>query len=510
MFLYEDYIINRMLNTIFEIGSYAMLKNILSKYNMASEYVKASLWFMLCMFLQKGISTITTPIFTRILSTDEYGQFSVFNSWMSIVTVFVTLSIFHGVFTSGLVRFENNRDSFASSMQGLLLTMMLGWSLIYYLFQDFWNSILSMTTMDMIAMFMLIWTSSIFNLWGAKQRVLLNYKRLVAITIVVSFCTPILGIFMVIHADDKVMARIASMVIVNMLAYVWLFFADLKSGRKFFSAQYWHYAIIMAVPLIPHYLSAVILGTADRIMIADIISESAAGIYSLGYAIAQIMTIFNTSLLQSIEPWIYKKIKDDDIASLENVAYFAFLLIALLNIFFIAFAPEIVALFAPAAYYDAIWIIPPVAMSVYFTFLYGFFGCFEFYFRKTYFISLATVIGAGLNIFLNYIFLEPVGYYAAGYTTLLCYMIFAITHYMFMNKICMDNMSGLRPYRDRKILQISLLFIIVCLVLLCTYKYLILRYIIIFLLTILIYIKRCYLQKEIGNLANIRKNRVAG
>ena len=486
-----------------------MLKNILSKYNAASEYVKASLWFMLCMFLQRGISTITTPIFTRILTTDEYGQFSVFNSWMGIVTVFVTLSIFHGVFTSGLVRFENDRDTFASSMQGLLLTMMFGWGIIYYLFQDFWNGILSMSTMDMLAMFLLIWTSSVFNLWGAKQRVLLNYKRLAAITIVVSFCTPILGIFMVIHADDKVMARIASMVIVNMLVYVWLFCADVKSGRKLFSAQYWHYALVMAVPLIPHYLSAVILGSADRIMIADIISESAAGIYSLGYAIAQIMTIFNTSLLQSMEPWIYKKIKDNDISSLENVAYFAFVLIALLNVFFIAFAPEIVALFAPAAYYDTIWIIPPVAMSVYFTFLYGFFGCFEFYFRKTYFISLATVIGAGVNILLNYIFLGPFGYYAAGYTTLLCYMIFAIMHYIFMNKICMENMSGLKPYQGRKILQISLLFMAVCFVLLCTYEYLVLRYAVILLFAILIYIKRWYLQKEIRNLASIRKNGAA-
>ena len=154
-----------------------MLYSWLSKYNSASEYVKASIWFMLCMFLQKGISTISTPIFTRILTTDEYGQFSVFNSWMSIVTVFVTLSIFNGVFTSGLVRFEKNRDVFASSMQGLLLTMMLGWGIVYFLFCDFWNRLFTMSTTEMTAMFVLIWTSSIVSLWGAKQRVLLHYKK---------------------------------------------------------------------------------------------------------------------------------------------------------------------------------------------------------------------------------------------------------------------------------------------------------------------------------------------
>lgn len=483
-----------------------MLNNLLSQYHNASEYVKASVWFMFCMLLQKGISTISTPIFTRILTTEEYGQFSVFTTWMGIVTVFVTLSLFYGVFTSGLVRFEKNQAVFASSMQGMLLTMMIGWGIIYYLFQDFWNQIFSMSTMEMTAMLVLIWTSSVFNLWGARQRVLLHYKRLVTVTIATSVCTPVWGVFMVLHADDKVLARIMSMVLVNVLAYTWLFVADMKTGRTFFSAQYWRYALAMAVPLIPHYLSAVILGSADRIMIADIISESAAGIYSLGYAVSQIMAIFNTSLLQSLEPWIYKKIKDNDIRPLENVAYFSMALIALLNILFIAFAPEIVALFAPAAYYDAIWIIPPVAMSVYFTFLYGFFGCFEFYFRKTYFISLATILGAGLNILLNYILLDPFGYWAAGYTTLLCYMIFAIAHYIFMNRICRENMKGAAPYSGKKILSISFGFMFISFVLLYTYDSLILRYAMIAIVLVLLLVKRKYLQKEVTKLISIRKH----
>ena len=487
-----------------------MLYRWLSKYNSASEYVKASIWFTLCMFLQKGISTISTPIFTRILTTDEYGQFSVFNSWMSIVTVFVTLSIFYGVFTSGLVRFEKNRDVFASSMQGLLLTMMLGWGIVYFLFCDFWNRLFTMSTTEITAMFVLIWTSSIFSLWGAKQRVLLHYKKLVAVTLATSICTPILGIFMVIHADDKVLARILSMVIVNAMVYIWLFGADMKSGKIFFSSHYWRYALVMAVPLIPHYLSAVLLGSADRIMIADIISESAAGIYSLGYAVSQLMTIFNTSLLQSMEPWVYKKIKDNDIKPLEGVAYFSMVLIALLNILFIAFAPEIVTIFAPVEYYDAIWIIPPVAMSVYFTFLYGFFGCFEFYYRKTYFISLATVIGAGLNILLNYILLNPFGYLAAAYTTLFCYIIFAVAHYIFMNRICKDKLDGVVPYSSKRIIYISLVFMTLCFGLLCTYNYFILRYAIIGILLLLMWMKRKYLQREVAKLVSIRKEGKAG
>ncbi len=43
--------------------------NITSKYCSLSVQAKAALWFTICSFLQKGISFITVPIFTRLMST---------------------------------------------------------------------------------------------------------------------------------------------------------------------------------------------------------------------------------------------------------------------------------------------------------------------------------------------------------------------------------------------------------------------------------------------------------
>ena len=86
--------------------------NILQKYRKMSVQVRASFWFLICSFLQKGISSITTPIFTRLLTTDEYGQYGAFNSWLGIITIFVTLNLFYGVYTQGLVK---SRPQFLSA-----------------------------------------------------------------------------------------------------------------------------------------------------------------------------------------------------------------------------------------------------------------------------------------------------------------------------------------------------------------------------------------------------------
>ena len=84
-----------------------MIKSVLNRYKSFPIQVKASLWFLICSFLQKGISTVTTPIFTRIMNTTEYGQYNVFNSWLSIASIFVSLSLTGGVYAQGLVKFES-------------------------------------------------------------------------------------------------------------------------------------------------------------------------------------------------------------------------------------------------------------------------------------------------------------------------------------------------------------------------------------------------------------------
>ena len=98
------------------------MNRLIKKYQDMPLPVKASMWFLACSFFQKGLSTVTTPIFTRIMANVEYGQFGVFNSWMSIISPIVCLNLASGVFLQGLIKFEEDRKRFILSLQGLCLT----------------------------------------------------------------------------------------------------------------------------------------------------------------------------------------------------------------------------------------------------------------------------------------------------------------------------------------------------------------------------------------------------
>lgn len=449
------------------------------KYISLPIQIRASMWFLVCSFMQKGISMITTPIFTRLMSTSEYGAYNVFNSWYGIISIIVALGLTGGVHVQGIVKFDEKKEVFSSSLQGLTTTLVFIWTIIYLLFKNYWNELLNLTTVQMLALLVMVWTSSVFGFWANEQRVTYSYRELVIVTIIVSLAKPIVGIIMVYNSNNKVLARILGLALVELVGYSWMYFIQMFRGKCFYSKEFWSYALKFNIPLIPHYLSQTVLNSADRIMIDSMVGESEAGIYSLAYSVALIMVLFNTALSQTITPWIYQKIKCKKIDDISSVAYSTMILIAVVNVFLILFAPEIIHIFAPSSYYDAIWIVPPVAISSFFMYCYDLFAKFEFYYEKTIFIMVASIAGAILNIVLNYIFIGIYGYIAAGYTTLVCYLLYCCMHYYFMRKICKEYCEGTYPYDNKVILAIFALFIVLSLMLTITYSSSIIRYIVI-------------------------------
>lgn len=481
-----------------------MINSLKLKYKNLPVQVKASIWFLFASFLQKGISAITTPIFTRLLTKEEYGKFSVFNSWMGIITVIVTLNLYYGVYEQGLIKFEEERKFFSSSLKGLETALVATWIIIYSLFQDFFNSLFGLSSIQMYAMLAIIWTTAIYNFWAAEQRVEYKFKKLVVLTMIVTFAQPCLSVILIKASADHVTARILSIAIVNVFAYTGLFFVQFRKGSRFFERGYWLYALKFNIPLIPHYLSQTILINADRIMIEKMDSASNAGIYSLAYSISMVMTLFNTALNQTISPWIFKKIKEKKVSDITKVSYISMIVIGVLNIMLIAFAPEVVRLFAPKSYYEAVYIIPPVALSGLLLFAYDQFGKFAFYYEKTNMIAAATMIAAILNIILNFIAIPVFGYIAAGYTTLISYFLYALSYFIVMNNICNAEHDFKNPYSARALLMGLGLLLALSIVFIFSYRSVICRGGLIIFISIIFVINRKFLLQRIKLIAETR------
>lgn len=455
-----------------------MLGKLKKYYQNLHEPVKASLWFLICGFLQKGISMLTTPIFTRIMTDAEYGRFSVYNSWLSILQIVVSLNLAAGVYTRGLVKNEEDQDRFSSSMLGLSTTCILIWSVVYFLFRNAINQWLELNTVLMVAMLLEIWSHAAYQFWSNRERVNYKYKKLVVLTLIYVILRPLLGVLCVLQVDTQhqVEARVLTTVLVNLILFTVLYIAISKKGKQFYNKEYWLYALKFNIPLLPHYLSQMVLNQSDRLMINSICGPTETAYYSVAYTLAMVLLILNNSVSGTMNPWIYKAIKNNETHKIGKVSYGVLGLIALLNMIVVLMAPELLGILAPDSYMAAVWVVPPVTVSVYFTFLYNLFATFEYYYEKTYYVTIATVAGAVLNIVLNAVFIPKFGFVAAGYTTLVCYILYAMAHYFFMKKVTKEQMNGAVIYDARIIIGIGAALVMGAAVIMLFYTKPLIRY----------------------------------
>ena len=411
----------------------------LQKYRKLSVQTKAAFWFTMCSFLQKGISFVTVPIFTRLMSTEQYGTYSVYLSWLQVFTVISTLYLYHGVTDNAMSKFEDDRSRFISSMQGLSICVT---TIVMLAVLALWKGIMSflgLAPIMVMLMFAEIYVTPALAFWSARQRFEYKYKKLVFITILKSIMNPCLGIAAVLLYEDKATARAVSTVIVEFMVCGTIMVLQFVRGKTFFEHKYWKYAITLAIPMLPHYLSGIILNHGDRIVIAKMVGNTAVALYGVAYSIGWLVQIFIRAINSAITPWIYGRLKTSDIRRIQTKSRSVLVIIFFLAVGLMLISPEIVYVFGSSKYADAVDVIPPVAGSVFFVFLYGFLSFPEFFYEKTAFLMVASIAAAVLNIILNILFVPVYGFIAAAYTTLACYVLYSLGHYIVGGRLLKEH-----------------------------------------------------------------------
>lgn len=460
------------------------ISNMLKLYKGMNVAVKASLWFAVCSIIQRGISVITLPIFTRLMSTSQYGEYSVFLTWYNILNLIITLNLQADIFNKGLIQHSEEKDKFTASQAGLLIVLSAIYLLIFGIINIFFDSFLGIQTPMFLVMVIEILANALIGIWTSRKRFDFEYRKIIGVVLFTALANPILGIVAVMNFEQKAEARIVSNAIVPVLVAVVLVFIIKQRGKLFEKRKWWKEVVFASIPLVPHYLSLILLNQSDKLMIDYFVGPEAAGIYSVAHAAGLIMIIVNTSINSSFVPWIYRKIKFNDVSDVKDVTSCLMGIVLLVNVIFIWLAPEIIAMFAAPQYAEAIWCFVPISMSVFFSFVYTLFVDIEIYYGANHYIAIASVGAAILNLALNYVFIPIGGYLVAGYTTLISYFITMVLHFFFMKKAMKKNASTECLFDVRVIIILSIVLCVISFLASCLYEFMFLR--ILFVLTILI------------------------
>ena len=436
---------------------------------------KASLSYTVCSIIQNCLNFITLPLFTRLLTTEQYGQSTIYSSWLSILTIFLTLQLPYGSFSRAMVKYEDKRDEYIAAVEGVCVSLACIFLLIYLPFHGLWNKLLELPTALVVFMVFEILAAAGIAFWSGKKRFEFRYKEVIAVTLITSVMSPILQYIMVVNSTEKGYARILGGTLVTILFGGCIFIRCAIRGKKLFNKEYWKYALGFNIPLLAYYLSQMIFNSSDRIMISHMSGMDKAAIYGVAYSLAIMLTFVLNAINNSYVPWYYEKLKAGKQDESKSVSNAIAILMAILLLGVIWFAPEIIGILAGKAYMDAKWIVPPVAMSTLLLFYSQLSINFEFFFEKKKYLVNASIGAAIINVVLNALLIPLFGYYAAGYTTLFSYLIFTESNYFAMRKILKEKDISSHGFDTKALLIILVIFIILGFIGMALYSWLFIR-----------------------------------
>ncbi len=411
-------------------------KKLLGQYKRMGAPAKAAIWFVICNVIQKSMYFILIPIFTRMLTTFEYGQYSIFTSWELIFAVFAGLNLAGNSYNVGMIKHENDQERYTSAIQGLWWAVTVIVGCIVLMTHSFWEGITKLSFSLLVAIFIHILATGSVDLWTAKQKYHYKYKGVLLLTVYLVVLTILVSIITVSNSEAKDSAAVWSKVGVLLFLGIVTAAINIYNGKAVFHKDYWIQGLKFNIPLIAYYLSLIVLSQSDRIMINNYCGTDKAGIYSVANSLAHILVILNTAINGSFVPWEYRRIKSKDYSAIPGISSALLLLIGALNLMLVGVAPEIIHIMTTPDYYSAIWVVPPIAISSFFGFAYQLFVNIEFYHEKKFHVMVASIGVSILNIVLNAIFIPKYGFIAAGYTTVTSYIAFTFVHYIFMKHVC--------------------------------------------------------------------------
>ena len=479
------------------------VRQLIAKYKLLTVAAKATVAYTLASLFTKGLGIITTPLFTRIMTSAEIGEFNTFSSWYSMIGVVATLSLSSGAFSLAMFEYPQDRDTYSSSMWGLSSLATAVVALVYFINPTYWNSVLSLNTAEVAVMLVAFWLIPATDYRITRLRFEYKYKQLIAISLTNAICGTVLAITAVLvsrHfgvenlAQSRIFGLYAVLCTTGLVNVIYL----LYHSKKLFHKQFWKFALINNTPLIANALAKHVLEVSDRTMITNMVGKSETGIYSTLYTVSTLSLIVWSAIESSLLPYMFENLRkktEDKLSAIINPLLAVFAAVCLL---LTLIAPEIVRVLAPEEYYAAIYIMPPVACGVFFSAIYNIFGDVLLYHKKTYFIMIATSIAAISNIALNYVCIARFGYMAAAYTTLIGYVLLAVMQYVFVRIVHKGRVFNI-PY----ILALSAALVGCSLLCLLLYRNIFVRYAVIAIMLV----AAVFLRKNIVSLLRQMKRK---
>ncbi len=390
---------------------------------MLKVFFKDSLVYFFPSLVSRGLALFLVPLYTKVLSPDDYGVFDLFIVFSGIINLTIALEI-----SQAVARFYTSEKD---DRQRVL-----------YASSAFWFTLFCYGLFTMLSLFFIkpaselvlgkagleqIFGIGVFHifLYGLvylmqnQLRWELRSLAFAGISLTYTVTTALLSIVLAYWLNLGLEGLMLGMVCGGGLAVLqggWLL---RKSFKVRFSKTLLVEMLRFSYPLVPSGIAVWMSSYVDRMMINHYLTLEDVGLYGIGFRLASIVSLVIVGFQSALSPLIYANHEKPE-TPFELSRIFRFFC-ALSLLFFVGinfYSQELLVWFTQPAYYDAkrviIYLVPSILFSQMYVFAPGIFIA-----KKTGYVLWINVMGAALNALLNWLLIPIWGFTGAAVATLI-------------------------------------------------------------------------------------------
>ncbi len=390
---------------------------------------KATIYYTLTSTLAKAIGVLTTPVFTRILTSESYGKYTFYMSILGLCTLVCSSAISPGVLYRGLDKFRDRRRELIFSAFLCSLLFAGGLSLLLIIFSGSFNLSAELTSVLCLQLL----CDSVIGLYQTVRRYDYNYKALSKVNAVSVLLTPLIAVIL-ISGGASYRGRIYALLIVSLAVTSVHLSKLMRMGKKCFDKSLAKYIFSRTLPLLPSSLGTSAGAELDKFMIAAFLGTGALAKYSVAHTLGLGAGFAVSAVSASLYPWVIRKLSSKETAAAMPVFRSILMAVGALGIVISAMLPELFALLAPSEYSEALTGALPLIVSTLPSFATGFITIGIVHADRSGYTFFSAFVSLICGVIFNIILIPKFQYTGAGISLLLSSLMGLFVNYIFLKK----------------------------------------------------------------------------
>ena len=371
-------------------------------------------------FSSKLLVYFLMPLYTAILSAEEYGTADLITNAANLLIPFCCIGITHGVFRFAADDEENHKKVLSSGVTVLLIS-----SAVFLVLSPLISFIPNFRNYAWLIAFYVV-SSNLHTLCKEYIRARDRMKLYAVQSILGTALTILFNILFLIPMKLGLVGYVLSVAVADALGSIFLIiYAKIYKdfSFKYASKSKIKEMLKYSLPMMPTAVIWWITNVSDRFMVSYICDLSANGLYSAAYKIPTIIALVAGVFNEAWQLSAISESKDrEEVSNFFSAVFERYQAILFLGCsVLIPFTPLATRILLDKSYFSAWSFMPVLLIATVFSSLVTFIGTIYTVKKRTTMSLVTAAAGAGLNIALNILLIPEMGAQGAGIATALSY-----------------------------------------------------------------------------------------